>query len=354
MTFEDRKLTNWNDRASAFEELLAKHKRKGSKYDCVLAWSGGKDSSAIALKLKYEYGLNPLLVTFAQLIPTGAGIQNRQKIIDLGFDAVYVEPPKRVSGYLSQRFFRENGDPKLHWNAGVNSAPVRLAVENNVSLVFFAENGEAEYGGRVLSEDHLMRRDFQEMLKNSVGQDPVDWVDNQISKIDILPYTYPNAAVSKLAAMDIVYYAYFFPWDGESNLNYVQKYVDFQSSDRGRNYGAYGGVNGVDDKIEDLYYYMQFIKFGFGRAFKDACRDIQRGKITREEAIDLIDAHDGEFPEDNIGISADYMSISRTELVNIIDKHRNANIWASNAEGTWSHRYDVPKLLAEMVKANRN
>jgi hypothetical protein len=130
--------------------------------------------------------------------------------------------------------------------------------------------------------------------------------------------------------------------------------VDFQSSDRGRNYGAYGGVNGVDDKIEDLYYYMQFIKFGFGRAFKDACRDIQRGKITREEAIDLIDAHDGEFPEDNIGISADYMSISRTELVNIIDKHRNANIWASNVEGTWSHRYDVPKLLAEMVKANRN
>ena len=31
----------------------------------------------------------------------------------------------------------------------------------------------------------------------------------------------------------------------------------------------------LDDKIDNLYYYMQFIKFGFGRAVRDASRLIQ-------------------------------------------------------------------------------
>ena len=37
-------------------------------YDVVVPWSGGKDSTSIALKLKFELGLNPLLVTFSPLI----------------------------------------------------------------------------------------------------------------------------------------------------------------------------------------------------------------------------------------------------------------------------------------------
>ena len=43
-------------------------KENKSFYHCVVPWSGGKDSTSIASKLKFEYGLNPLLVTFSPLI----------------------------------------------------------------------------------------------------------------------------------------------------------------------------------------------------------------------------------------------------------------------------------------------
>ena len=39
-------------------------------YDCIVPWSGGKDSTSIALKLKLEHDLNPLLVTFSPIFPS--------------------------------------------------------------------------------------------------------------------------------------------------------------------------------------------------------------------------------------------------------------------------------------------
>ena len=38
---------------------------------------------------------------------------------------------------------------------------------------------------------------------------------------------------------------------------------------------------------DDLYYYFQYVKFGFGRTVRDASRFIQNGHLTREEGLDL-------------------------------------------------------------------
>ena len=65
---EKKNKINWQERKDEFLRLVEKikndSKKNKSKYDCVVPWSGGKDSSSIALKLKFEFGLNPLLVTF--------------------------------------------------------------------------------------------------------------------------------------------------------------------------------------------------------------------------------------------------------------------------------------------------
>src|ERR1700730_1223452 len=71
---------DWAARRAEFLSLVEKHRGQGP-YDCVVPWSGGKDSSAIAYKLKYEFGLNPLLVTFSPLMPTEVGMHNREALI---------------------------------------------------------------------------------------------------------------------------------------------------------------------------------------------------------------------------------------------------------------------------------
>ena len=106
-------------------------------YDCVVPWSGGKDSTSIALKLKFEYGLNPLLVTFSPLILNECGQHNEQALIDLGFDAVLLDQITRLQSIIEE-IFVERGNPKIAWDAGINSAPVKIAL--NFGTLYFMLN----------------------------------------------------------------------------------------------------------------------------------------------------------------------------------------------------------------------
>ena len=45
---------------------------------------------------------------------------------------------------------------------------------------------------------------------------------------------------------------------------------------------------------------MQYIKFGFGRALRDASRLVQNKHMSREEALKKVSEYDGEFPNENI------------------------------------------------------
>ena len=40
-----------------------------------------------------------------------------------------------------------------------------------------------------------------------------------------------------------------------------------------------------------------FLKFGFGRACQDACIEIRRGAMTRNQAIALVGLYDHLFPK---------------------------------------------------------
>ena len=73
-------------------------------YDVVVPWSGGKDSTSIALKLKFELGLNPLLVTFSPLILNDVGEFNRELLLNQGFDSIFVRPNQNVAKNLLEDF----------------------------------------------------------------------------------------------------------------------------------------------------------------------------------------------------------------------------------------------------------
>ena len=73
---------------------------------------------------------------------------------------------------------------------------------------------------------------------------------------------------------------------------------------------------------------MQYIKFGFGRAIRDASRLVQNKHLTRKEAIKLVRKYDGEFPKRDLSNVLEYLNLrNKEELNKIIDLHRNNEIW---------------------------
>ena len=335
---DDKVGIDWNARRIEFNAYVERLRPKHGPYDCIVPWSGGKDSSAIAHRLKFELGLNPLLVTFSPLIPNEVGEHNREALLRAGFDHIMVRPNQMVSRHLARRFFIERGNPKVHWDAGVNSAPVQIAAKLGIPLIFYAEHGESEYGGRVLSEEHRKIRDITEVLEHQIGDHPENWVDDVIEKQDLGPYLYPDIEEVESMGVTAMYFAYFFPWDIKQNYDYIRDKIDFRTALGGRTEGTFTNFDSLDDKIDNCYYYLQFIKFGFGRAIRDASRQIQRGHMSREEALDLVRKFDGEPPEVFLGETLDYLDMDPARFWEMIDLHRNPEIWV-RAGNEWRLRH---------------
>ena len=95
----------------------------------------------------------------------------------------------------------------------------------------------------------------------------------------------------------------------------------------GKSDGSFEGFDSIDDKIDDLDYYMMHVKFGFGRATRMASRMIQNGHMTREQGLELVRRYDGELPESYIADVLDYLQMTRAELGGVVDLHRNPELW---------------------------
>ena len=217
--------------------------------------------------------------------------------------------------------------------------PLIAAVRFNIPLVFFAEHGETEYGGLVLDEESRRTRNLTEVLEHCVGDDPRNWATDGISEADIAPYVYPTAEEIEKVGVKAYYFTYFFPWDIYENARQSRDKLGFEQAHNwwcqepcgedwwGTSDGSFEGFDSIDDKIDDLDYYMMHVKFGFGRATRMASRMIQNGHLTREQGLELVRRYDGEYPESYLPDVLEYLQMTRKELDDVVDLHRNPELW---------------------------
>jgi len=297
-------------------------------YDCVVPFSGGKDSASIAYRLKFDLGLNPLLVCYGQLIWTDVGQYNYNQVAKAGFDIVYWRTNQDVSRKLAKRFLIERGHPKAAYDAAINAVPIITAKQMGIPLVIYAEHGDTEYGGLVLSEKSRRERDLEEVLEHCVGDDARNWVMDGISERDLFPYIYPD----DVTGIKAIYFSYYFGWDIHANAVLACDKMGFKQAgwnrtpqdalwDWGRSDGSFEGFDSVDDAIDGLDFHLMYRKFGFGRSTRMAGRLINYGYMSREQALGYIEAFDHEYPEMYLPEVLEYLDMDRKQLDAILEQH---------------------------------
>ena len=65
---------------------------------------------------------------------------------------------------------------------------------------------------------------------------------------------------------------------------------------------------------------------------------IQNGQLSREEGLRLVREFDSEFPNQYLSEVNDYLSLTTEEMVEVVDKHRNDEIWGKE-DGEWRLRF---------------
>ena len=139
-----KNVINWSKRENELTQLCNKHRSKDGSYDVIVPGSGGKDSNYVAHMLKEKYDMHPLVVTWAPHIYTEIGRKNLTSFIDSGFDNILITPNGSVHRKLTKAAFIEMGDPFQPFIFGQYSAPFRVAIQYEIPIVMYGEDGEVE------------------------------------------------------------------------------------------------------------------------------------------------------------------------------------------------------------------
>jgi N-acetyl sugar amidotransferase len=339
---EFKKTIDWAERKKQFLELVNKYRSNDGSYDVIVPCSGGKDSSMIAHRLKYEYGMHPLCFTYSPPLYSQIGWQNLRRFIDAGFDHYLITPNGKLNRALTKLGFILQGDHNEIFDYAVAALPFKLALRHNVKIVMFAENGEAEYGGTNKDWYSPGRKweDFQECYFSSTLDDMVrigkedGYITEPIENKTLDMFTRPSAEELDKAGVQMHWFGYYHHWTPQENYYYAAENTGFQANPEGRTIGTYSKYAQIDDATDSFIYYMMFIKFGIGRTTSDAAHEIRDGHITREEGVALVHRYDGEFPQKDLKTFIDYIDLTEDEFYEVVDRFRLPHIWKKE-HGVW-------------------
>ncbi|HPH86792.1 MAG TPA: hypothetical protein PLC48_15095, partial [Ferruginibacter sp.] len=77
------------------------------------------------------------------------GDQNLYNFIDSGYNHIHITPDPKPMKILNKYGFIEKGFPYYGWLIAIHTAVIRTAFNFGISLLFYAEDGEVEYGGSI-------------------------------------------------------------------------------------------------------------------------------------------------------------------------------------------------------------
>jgi N-acetyl sugar amidotransferase len=309
---------DWEERDRELRALLDRYRSRNGGYDCLVPGSGGKDSFYAAWMLKYEYGMNPLTVTWAPHIYTTWGWENFQRWIHAGFDNNLFTPNGRAHRLLTRLATEVLFHPFQPFILGQKNLAPKMSVLYNLPLVFYGEN-ESEYGNpkedqnaAQRSWDYFTETDPSEIALGGVSIKDLK-SDFGLSDTDIECYLPPNPDGLRKTGTEVHYLGYYLKWHPQGAYYHAQEHGGFEPAPE-RTAGTYSKYNGIDDRVDDFHFYTTYIKFGIGRATYDAAQETRSGDIGRDEAVALVRRYDGEFPERFAEEIFTYLSIPEKEF----------------------------------------
>ena len=328
-----REKIDWTTRELELRKLCDKHRKSDGTHDVLVPCSGGKDGSYVAYVLKHEFGMNPLTVTWAPLSPSQIGRENLQRFINSGFANVMCSPDGEIKRLLTKLSFIHLGDPFQPFIYGQINYPLHIAVQNNIQIIMYGENGEVEYGGD-MKNAFRATRDIEDSNKHYFsGLSPEFWAEHGVKMSDLHPYFAPDIEKIKANNTEVHFLSYYKFWNPFDNYVFCAKHTGFQALE-GRSEGTYTNFASLDDDIDGFHYYLSYIKFGLGRTTADTAHEIRDGKLTRDEGIELVKKYDGEFPEKHFKHFLEYCDISEPLFEEVIDSWRSDHIWEKQ-NGSW-------------------
>jgi N-acetyl sugar amidotransferase len=322
-----RNVIDWDERRRQLDTLVAAAKARGDRYDCIIPFSGGKDSQWQLWFAIRELGLKPLVVRANHWGFRPKTEENNTRTFKLlGCDVVDFKPNYHVWRELMLLGMLRRGDFCLPCHQVIACYPMHAALQYRIPLVLFGES-TSEYTAYAKFNsdepenwDQWDERRYMEI--SSMGMTPEDMVGmlgGRVTLRDLEPFGFPEAREIKKLGVKSLCLGNYIPWDTRANVETIRRELGWQGD----------VVEGVPpqwdyDKVECIRQgardALKYIKRKMGRTTHLASIDIRHGRMTREEGAALEAEFDGKRPA-----SLDYvlgeLGMTEDELIEVAKRH---------------------------------
>ncbi len=297
---DTKKTIDFAARQAWLTRFLAEHKTH-PEYDCLVAVSGGKDSTMIVSRLLAHHGVkNPLLVSVLdEFTPSQAGLHNRKNIAER-FNLDHILFRCHPQTFLERtRADFENELHPLKWiEEKIYSVPIAIAKAYGIGVVIFGENSAFEYG-----------------------------------TCETLEIFHPDTTdETKVVFMGAIY-----PYSIQDSYRQAREHGFKDLTD----FGEWPRQGSIEDytQIDSLAYLIQlwtkFVKFGFQRVSDIACRFVREGVLTREQAMQYIRDRDYVCDPTARRDFCRALGITEQHFADVVDRHANPALVRKDVNGIW-------------------
>ena len=229
-----------------------------------------------------------------------------------------------------------------------------MAYRFDIPLIFYGEV-PAEYGENMSVDTKKYTNVGEEVKNEGYSLDPVDGMDERdiflggkkvgdyleegIPLVELKNYLPIDSQHLKDKEIDFYYLGYFLRWVPQEAYYYAVDNTGFKANPV-RTEGTYSKYNSLDDKIDGMFYYTRYIKFGVGRTMMDSAQEIRNKHLTKDEGIALMKRFEGEYPARYEKDFLEYVSMSKQEFSDLCDEFRSPHLWKKDSSGVWKLRFN--------------
>ncbi len=322
-----KKNIDWDKKKLEFNQIVENYRNKYD-YDCIVPFSGGKDSTYTLYTLVNSFKLKPLVVQFNHgFMRSTLQKNNINTFKKLGVDVLTFTPNWKIVKYLMLESLIRKGDFCWHCHTGIFSYPMRVAVNFNIPLIIWGEPSSeytAYYGYDSEESEEVDEKRFNRYINLGItSADMKEMLEAKgvnIDDRDFLPYTYPNIRDLKKINYRSICLGSYYPWDVKKQTKIIMENLGWEGDEvEGMPWEKYP-YEKIECYMQGVRDYIKYLKRGYSRVTQMTALDIRNGRMNTEEAKNLINEYEGKKPR-SLEIFLDYIGISEKDFNDIIKKN---------------------------------
>lgn len=321
---EEKDRLDWGEREQMLTPLLSGYRgRSRGRHDCIVPISGGRDSFFIVHLVRKVYGLNPLLVVYNRHYNSRGGTYNIARLRTVfGCDIVTLTLAPDLVRRVMRATLAARGS--FHWQAiaGQTVFPVQQAVRLKIPLIIWGAHQGLEQVGMYSHRDEVEMTRRYRREHDLMSLEAEDLVDRDgLAEADLKPFFYPGDDALRRGGVRGIYLGNYIRWDSKPQHERMIDLYDYYAGPLPRTFDTY---NDIDDlHFTGAHDVIKLRKHGYGKVTDDACREIRFGRLTRQQGLDLVQAHQHKEAPD-LSALCDFLGLSEREILAQVDRHATA------------------------------